>query len=193
MTDSEFLPQVAASGILIDCNPAAAGHLPARRGRPPKASPIDLTRMIAPDGTPVDVFTKRRDYFKSVAESTEGDEWMIVFMSLLRRLVDLRICGDARLVIDWLCWKTKRGNVVYNVVQSDIAEDCSMSRASANRALGLLEGHDIVLRGKRGGGTIYLNPRYLFHGTPAAQRTAIAEWDRLQVERKEKLSPLEVQ
>lgn len=181
-----YLSQDAALDIIVDCTPAAAGLGPRRRGRPPKSGPVDLTRMIDRDGIPVDFITKRRDYFKSIDGALEGDEWMVIFMAFIRRLLVLRISGDTRLVIDWICLKIKKGNSIANVIQSDIAADCGMSRTNVCTVLTRLEKLEIVLRGRRG--SIYLNPRYLFHGTPAAQREAIKEWDQLQVERQARLA-----
>lgn|SRR5271165_5135388 len=175
-----------AESVEIEINPDTLGLIPRRRGRPPKITRIDTTRMIGPDGTPIDFVVKRRDFFKTIPGDEAGDEWMIIFMAFIRRLLELRITGDTRLVIDWICLKVKQGqgNKVSDVLQSDIAKSCGMHRSNVCTALGRLESLEIVLRGRRG--TIYLNPRFMFHGTAAAQRKSIEDWDRMQAERQVK-------
>lgn len=102
---------------------------------------------------------------------------MVVFKAFNRKLVELRVSGDTRLVIDWLCMKVDKGNTIEEVIQGDIARDCGMHRSNVCTALGRLEKLEILLRGRRG--AIWLNPQYMFHGNPAEQHVAIEKWKRL--------------
>ncbi len=140
----------------------------------------------------IDNTKKQPNLCQGITKLMPGDNkvsfhWFRTDKDYCKKMLQARLHGTERLVLDALMLKMTAGNMVHNTKYKDLSEMTGIAPPNISVALNKLIEHDLVIRLERG--EYMVNPFYAYMGSSETRSSSIAKYRRLKQDQINKAAP----